>query len=119
MHILKYEVLWRNNTVKHFAAVLLIIGLVFFHTLIGEAQSVNDYYQVGIDDVIDIRVLDQPSLMTLSSVTVDGTITFPYLGNVYVKGMTLAEIKEEGIVTKVAVGAASGAPGTVRGDDSL
>jgi polysaccharide biosynthesis/export protein len=55
----------------------------------------NEEYQIGVDDVLDISLL-QPDRMTLSvTVTPDGSITFPYIGKVVVKEKTPSAIQEE------------------------
>ena len=52
-------------------------------------------YKVGVDDVLDIAVL-QPEQMALTvTVSPDGSITFPYIGKVDVKDKTPAEIQDE------------------------
>lgn len=52
-------------------------------------------YKVGVDDILDIAVL-QPEHMTLTvTVSPDGSITFPYIGKVDVKGKTPSEIQDE------------------------
>ncbi len=52
-------------------------------------------YKVGVDDILDIAVL-QPEQMALTvTVSPDGSITFPYIGKVNVKGKTPAEIQDE------------------------
>ncbi len=52
-------------------------------------------YNVGIDDVLDIAVLQPEKLGVTVTVSPDGAITFPYIGNVHVKGLTLARVQEE------------------------
>ncbi|OHB34490.1 MAG: hypothetical protein A2Y08_02890 [Planctomycetes bacterium GWA2_40_7] len=60
-------------------------------------------YKVGVDDVLDIAVL-QPEQMALTViVSPDGSITFPYIGKVEVKGRTAAQIQDE-IQTRLADG---------------
>jgi len=55
----------------------------------------GDIYKVGINDVLEIRVLEHDELGTIATVTADGSITFPYLGSVYVKDKGLSEIEKE------------------------
>ncbi|MCK5242290.1 polysaccharide export protein [bacterium] len=52
-------------------------------------------YTLGVDDVIQIDVLKPEPLTTFSTVAPDGKITFPYIGNVLVKGRTVAQVQEE------------------------
>ena len=60
-------------------------------------------YTVGVDDVIDINILRPEQLSTTVVVTPDGSISFPYIGTVKVKDMTLNEIQQE-IQNKLADG---------------
>ncbi|MCK5218626.1 polysaccharide export protein [bacterium] len=52
-------------------------------------------YTLGIADAIQIDVLKPEPLTTFSTVAPDGKITFPYIGNVLVKGRTVAQVQEE------------------------
>lgn len=52
-------------------------------------------YTLGVDDVIQIDVIKPEPLTTFSTVAPDGKITFPYIGNVLVKGRTVAQVQEE------------------------
>jgi polysaccharide export outer membrane protein len=60
-------------------------------------------YTVGIDDVLDISILQPEKLLTTVTVAPDGSISFPYIGNVQVKGMGLSAIQED-IQAKLADG---------------
>ena len=52
-------------------------------------------YTIGVDDVFDISIL-QPEKMELTiTVSPDGAITFPYIGQVSVKDKTPAKVQEE------------------------
>ncbi len=57
--------------------------------------SESNLYRVDINDVIEINVVDHPDIRTVAPVSVDGTITFPYIGEIYVKGKTITEIRKE------------------------
>jgi len=74
------------------------------------AISATSNYLVGPADVLSIKVFDEPSLSADYNVDHDGTITFPFLGRVAVKGKTLREIEEaltqqlrEGIINRAQV----------------
>jgi len=79
----------------------LILFFMFFCLFFSFANPVKaqtsgkDLYKVGINDVLEIKVLDHDELRTLATVTADGSITFPYLGTVYVKDKSLSEIEKE------------------------
>lgn len=52
-------------------------------------------YRVGVDDVLDITVIKPETIASTVTVAPDGAITFPYIGNVKAKGMTLPGIQIE------------------------
>lgn len=60
-------------------------------------------YAVGIGDVLEISVLQPDQFTTTVTVAPDGSITFPYIGNVVVRGKGLASVQEE-IQSKLADG---------------
>ncbi|MCF6149213.1 MAG: hypothetical protein E3K37_11210 [Candidatus Kuenenia sp.] len=53
------------------------------------------HYKVGANDLLIISVLGHDDLKTNVPVATDGTISFPYIGNVNVQGMSLSEIEQE------------------------
>lgn len=54
----------------------------------------EDTYKVGIGDVLQVSVIGE-GLNPVVRVAFDGSITFPYIGTVYVQGMSVTEIKDE------------------------
>ncbi|HDH05215.1 MAG TPA: hypothetical protein ENH01_05810 [Nitrospirae bacterium] len=89
---------------KRFLIFSVIIGFVLsFISYAGAETSSTDFYKVGVDDMLEIKVLDHKDLRTLATVTSDGTISFPYIGTVNVKDMSLSEI-EAMITNKLAEG---------------
>lgn len=52
-------------------------------------------YRANIEDVLEVSVLRPDKIDATVTVGPDGTISFPYIGNVYVKGMSLAGIQQE------------------------
>jgi polysaccharide export outer membrane protein len=58
---------------------------------------------VKADDVLNISVLGRDDLKSTVAVMSDGSISFPYIGTINVKGMTVEEIKKE-ITEKLASG---------------
>ena len=57
-------------------------------------QTDNDY-RIGIQDELNINVLQLEAMALDLIVSPDGTITFPYIGNVDVKGKTAAQAQDE------------------------
>ncbi|HOU36536.1 MAG TPA: polysaccharide biosynthesis/export family protein [Candidatus Omnitrophota bacterium] len=60
-------------------------------------------YVVGVDDVLDISVLQPEKLLSTVVVSPDGSIAFPYIGSVIVKGQTLSQVQRT-IESKLADG---------------
>jgi polysaccharide export outer membrane protein len=52
-------------------------------------------YMVGPDDIIEINVLRPEPLASLVTVSPDSFISFAYIGNVSIKGMTLSQVQDE------------------------
>ncbi|MDA1303245.1 MAG: polysaccharide export protein [Nitrospirae bacterium] len=60
-------------------------------------------YRVGPNDVLKVEVFDEENLTTETKVSGQGTIKFPLIGEVPVKGLTLKEI-EEALTSKLQAG---------------
>ncbi|MBM2832961.1 MAG: wza [Candidatus Brocadiaceae bacterium] len=80
--------------------IFLLLALTIVFTI--PAQKYADAsdkqeveYTVTIDDVLNIGVLGRDDLKSLVTVMSDGSISFPYIGTINVKGLTLEEIKKE------------------------
>ena len=58
-----------------------------------EPEDPNQY-RVGVDDVMEIGVLQPEPMLSTVTVTPDGYITFPYIGTLRVKDLTLAEVQD-------------------------
>lgn len=85
--------------------VVFVISLSTFitSTLCYADEPKEQEYTVSTDDVLNINVLGHDDLKTVAIVTADGSISFPYIGTVYVKGMSLSEIEKE-IAKRLASG---------------
>jgi len=77
------------NTKKIFLIFLIII---IFYCLKGYSQQ---DYKVGEGDIIKITVYEHPDLLTIVRVSGKGTILFPLIGEVKVKGLTTTEIAQK------------------------
>ena len=74
------------------------VVILFMHLLLTPstaARAASTDYAVGIDDVLEINILQPEKLITTVTVSPDGAITFPYIGNVAVKGLALIDIQKE------------------------
>lgn len=83
-----------------FCLVSSLILSAFSLTL--KAQEIIKY-TVGINDVLSISILQPDKFAIEVTVSPDGSISFPYIGNVQVKGLTLTEIQNQ-IQTQLADG---------------
>jgi polysaccharide export outer membrane protein len=82
--------------VRHLNLLLILIGIVLLILGVNRVNAVeNELYKIGADDVLEIKVIDHPNLSTVSKVSGDGSISFPYLGVINVRDMTLPEIKKK------------------------
>ncbi|MCZ7622462.1 capsule polysaccharide export protein [Candidatus Kuenenia stuttgartiensis] len=80
---------------KSFLVVLFVFFSLFIISKTNYADEPREQYTVNVDDVLQIIVQGHESLRTTAPVTSDGAISFPYVGVVYVKGMTLPDIEKE------------------------
>lgn len=81
--------------VKKVFITFLMILTAFAAEMSGFAEEPQEQYKVAVDDVLDISVRGHDDLKTSASVASDGSISFPYVGRVIVKGMSLPQIEKE------------------------
>jgi len=62
---------------------------------VDNSVSAGEQYTIGIDDIIEINVIQPEKFMSTVTVSPDGYISFSYIGSVKVKGLTLTEIQNE------------------------
>ncbi|KAA0251179.1 MAG: sugar transporter [Candidatus Jettenia sp.] len=86
---------WGVKKLKNIFISLLIFSSVFIVPAFNYADESTKQYTVGVDDVLEISVLGHDELKTVAHVASDGAISFPYVGVLYVKGMSLSEIEKE------------------------
>ncbi len=80
---------------KNLFLIFMVISCLYISSSFADAKSLPDHYRVSINDVISIIVIDRPDLKTVTTVAIDGSITFPYVGTLSVKGLKLSEIKNK------------------------
>lgn len=57
--------------------------------------GVSGDYSLGVEDVLDINILQPEKMAITVAVAPDGSVNVPYIGRVYVKGFSLADIQSE------------------------
>ena len=80
---------------RRFLLFPVIASMLFLSQASSYAQHKSEEYTVGVDDVLDIKVLKPEELANTVTVAPDGAITFPYIGSVFVKDHTIAQIQDE------------------------
>jgi polysaccharide export outer membrane protein len=81
---------------KKISLSLFLIYAAFAYLVPCRAQGLpSEEYTVGVDDVLEINILQPEKLSNLVTVSQDGSISFPYINNVTVNGMTLNQIRDE------------------------
>jgi len=84
-----------KNIIILLTAIFLVAALPVVRAEESVENTARAEYTVGIDDILDINVLQPDKLLADVTVAPDGTISFPYIGSVTVKGLTLTEIQTE------------------------
>jgi hypothetical protein len=59
------------------------------------ARVVEDKYQLGPEDVIEISVWKEPDLTKQVAIRPDGKISYPFIGEVQAAGKTVKQLREE------------------------
>jgi polysaccharide export outer membrane protein len=83
----------KRTVIKMFTKryILIVFFLILTQVCIATAQD----YIVGEGDVLRITVYEHPDLTTTERVSADGTILFPLVGQMNVKGLTLTQISRK------------------------
>ncbi|MFO0792872.1 MAG: SLBB domain-containing protein [Candidatus Brocadiaceae bacterium] len=82
--------------IRNFIINLVILGVVFVSLKhVSAVEPLEQQYTVNVSDVLNISVQGYENLRTVVPVASDGSISFPYVGTIIVKGMTLSEIERE------------------------
>jgi len=81
---------------KNLFVGILVISCIFNFLAFVRAEELQKIeYTIGVDDLLEINILQPEKLSTTLTVSPDGAITFPYIGNVQVEGMTLVKVQDE------------------------
>ena len=60
-----------------------------------QSKPQSPQYTVGVEDILEISVLQPDEILHVVNVGPDGTISFPYIGSVMVKDLTVPQIQEK------------------------
>lgn len=77
------------------AAFLLVIWIPVSQAKFEERGVKVQNYQIGIGDLLQIEVYDEPDLTKEVRVLTDGNISFPLLGTLRAAGLTVTELENE------------------------
>ena len=91
MRVHKKKSVWRFLCVALFFAVTLAGGTVFASQSFLES---GEAYLVGLGDVLEIQVWNEPDLSRTVNVRLDGVISLPLVGDVTVVGKPIPEITQ-------------------------
>ena len=89
-----------KQIVINFCLIFALIGAITYlseHSAVAiekDEKIVKTEYLVGVDDILDIIVLKPEEIANTVTVAPDGTISFPYIGNIKVSDMSLTAIQE-------------------------
>lgn len=92
-YIVTYSARAQAQTNNETSAPFQTAGASLVEATTEEKEGVG--YEVGIDDALEISVLQPEKFLITVTVAPDGLITFPYIGGVQAKNRTLSQIQEE------------------------
>ncbi len=70
--------------------LVVLFSFLYSNSLLAQVDST---YQLGIGDTINILVFEEPDMSFDVTVGNNGVFTYPYLGEIVVKGKTTAELE--------------------------
>ncbi|MBU4305643.1 MAG: polysaccharide export protein [Candidatus Omnitrophica bacterium] len=83
---------------KHIITLTIMLSLLSGTVLPGMAKDTTEEtkaYTVGVEDLLEISVLEPDQLSQVVNVAPDGRISFPYVGSIEVKDLTIPQIQEK------------------------
>jgi polysaccharide export outer membrane protein len=73
---------------------ILVLNLVLLVSLVAYAWA-QENYRLGPEDEIEIRVWDHDDLTRKTRIAMNGTISFPFVGDIKAGGLTVGELQKE------------------------
>lgn len=84
-----------NTAFSAFLKIALVLFFLIptFFTIKLVAQVAEKEYVISPNDILEIKVYGEEDFSTTVRVSSDGTISYPYLGNIRVAGLTLRQLE--------------------------
>jgi polysaccharide export outer membrane protein len=73
---------------------ILVLSLVLLVSLVAYAWA-QENYRLGPEDEIEIRVWDHDDLTRKTRIAMNGSISFPFIGDIKAGGLTVGELQKE------------------------
>jgi polysaccharide export outer membrane protein len=73
-------------------SLLLLLNLLLLDNVVWAGEA---YYSLGAGDKINIHVYGQEDLSLSASIDDDGTIVYPFIGEIHIRGMTLSQLEKK------------------------
>lgn len=80
--------------IKPSSLLALLVSVVMFAVQTVSAQ-VDSSYRLGVGEKIRIQVFEEPDMSFDVTIDNTGVFTYPYLGEIVIKGKTTAELEKE------------------------
>src|ERR1700682_1465076 len=79
-------------TGKRFCEISIVLGIALTFVAV---PAFGDDYKLGISDRLKIKVQEWPDLSGEYTVTVDGSVSLPTIGNINAAGLHVKELAKE------------------------
>jgi polysaccharide biosynthesis/export protein len=93
----------KEELMRKFKKIIMVAAVCLIPCISSAQAASSDEYAVGVDDILEINILQPETINNQVTVSPNGTIAFMYIGEVSVKDKTLLDIKKE-IETRLADG---------------
>ena len=98
---------WKKKTFFSIAIIFLFVFFVCDFRALAETPlsslSEDEQYTIGVDDILELSLIQPDQFTNVVTVSPDGFISFPYIGVVKAKGKTLSQLQDI-IETKLSDG---------------
>lgn len=81
-----------RRQIQYVIQIVVLLGPLTFSSVVA-ANEKDEAYLLGVGDVINVTVYGEPELSVLrQKITLEGGVTFPLIGNLIVKGLTVQQL---------------------------